>query len=64
MRQQGNSQRESLVGIATSYGLNDQGVAVRVLLESRIFSFHVIQTGSWAHTASYLMGTVGKEAGT
>jgi hypothetical protein len=30
--------RNSVVGIATSYGLNDRGVGVRVLVGSRIFS--------------------------
>jgi hypothetical protein len=30
--------RESAVGIATGYGLDDQGVGVRVPLGSRIFS--------------------------
>jgi hypothetical protein len=31
--------RDSVVDIATGYGLDDQGVGVRVLVESRIFSF-------------------------
>jgi hypothetical protein len=30
--------RESVVGIATIYGLDDRGVGVRVLVGSRIFS--------------------------
>jgi hypothetical protein len=30
--------RDSVVGIATSYGLDDRGVGVRVLVGSRIFS--------------------------
>jgi hypothetical protein len=30
--------RDSSVGIATSYGLNDQEIGVRVPVESRIFS--------------------------
>jgi hypothetical protein len=31
--------RDSVVGIATSYGLDDRGVGVRVPVGSRIFSF-------------------------
>jgi hypothetical protein len=30
--------RDSVVGIATGYGLDDQGVGVRVVIGSRIFS--------------------------
>jgi hypothetical protein len=30
--------RDSVVGIATGYGLDDRGVGVRVLVGSRIFS--------------------------
>jgi hypothetical protein len=30
--------RDNVVGIAAGYGLDDQGVAVRVPVESRIFS--------------------------
>jgi hypothetical protein len=30
--------RDSAVGIATGYGLDDRGVGVRVLVRSRIFS--------------------------
>jgi hypothetical protein len=54
----------SRIGIATGYGLDDQGVGVRVALGARIF---VVQTGSGAHLASYPMDiggsfTGGKEA--
>jgi hypothetical protein len=31
--------RDSVVGIATSYGLDDPGVGVRVPVGSRIFSY-------------------------
>jgi hypothetical protein len=30
--------RDSAVGIATGYGLDDRGVGVRIAVESRIFS--------------------------
>jgi hypothetical protein len=33
-----NNVRDSVVGIATGYGLDDQGVRVRVPVGSRIFS--------------------------
>jgi hypothetical protein len=39
--------RDSSVGIATGYGLNDQGVGV----------LHAVQTCSGAHPVSYPMGT-------
>jgi hypothetical protein len=44
--------RDSIVGIATGYGLHDQDVEVGVSLKSRIF-FHVVQAGFWVHPASY-----------
>jgi hypothetical protein len=44
------------VGIATGYGLDDQGVGVQVPVGSRIFTSHVVQTGSRVHSA-YPMGT-------
>jgi hypothetical protein len=43
--------RDSVVAIATGYGLDDRGVRVRV-------SLHVVQTGSGVHQTSYPMGTV------
>jgi hypothetical protein len=43
----------STVGIATGYGLDNQGVGVRVLLGARILLLPVIQTGCGAHSASY-----------
>jgi hypothetical protein len=49
--------RDSAVGIATGYGLDDGGVRDRVPVESRISVLHVVQTGSGAHPASYPMGT-------
>jgi hypothetical protein len=41
------------VGIATGYWLDDQGIGVRVPVESR----HVVVTGPGAHPASYPMST-------
>jgi hypothetical protein len=51
--------RNSAVGIAIGYGLDDQGVGVRVPMGSRIFSSRVVQTGSGVHRTSYPMGTGG-----
>jgi hypothetical protein len=51
----------STIDIATRYGLDDQGVGVRVPVESRIFTFPIIQTGSGTKPASYPTGT-GAEA--
>jgi hypothetical protein len=44
--------RDSSVGIATGYGLDDRVVGVRVPVGSRIFSFHVVQTGYGVHPPS------------
>jgi hypothetical protein len=49
--------RDSTVGIATGYELNDQGVGVRVLVGPRIFSSPDVQTGSGVHPTSYTMST-------
>jgi hypothetical protein len=50
--------RDNEVGIATDYGLDDRGVAVRVPISQEEFSlFHVVQTGSGVHRSSYSMGT-------
>jgi hypothetical protein len=56
--------RDSAVGIATCYGLDDRGVGVRVPVGAKIFSLlQVVQTGSGVHPTSYPMGTGGKAAG-
>jgi hypothetical protein len=48
--------RESSVGIALGYGLDDRGSRVRFLAGSRNFSLHRrVQNGSGAHPASYPM---------
>jgi hypothetical protein len=49
--------RDSVVGIATSYVLDDRVVGVRVPVGSRIFTSPIVQTGSGAHPTSYTMGT-------
>jgi hypothetical protein len=49
--------RGSAVGLATGYGLDDRGVGVRVPIGSRIFTFHIVRTGSGVHPTSYLVGT-------
>jgi hypothetical protein len=51
--------RDSVVSIAISYGLNDRGFGVRVSIWSRIFLFHVVQTGSGVHPAPFPMSTKG-----
>jgi hypothetical protein len=62
--------RDSSVGIATSYGLDDRGSRVRFPAGAGNFSLHHrVQNGSEAHPASYPMGTRGsfpssKAAGT
>jgi hypothetical protein len=48
--------RDSAVGNATSYELDDRVVGVRVPMSQFSF-FHDIQTGSGAHPVSYLMST-------
>jgi hypothetical protein len=55
--------KDRSVGIATGYELNDQGVGVRVPVQSRVSLLHVAQTGSGTHTASYSMGTGGSFPG-
>jgi hypothetical protein len=49
--------RDSSVGIATDYGLDDRGVGVRVSVGLEFFLLHVVQTGSGVHPTSYPMGT-------
>jgi hypothetical protein len=51
--------QDSTVGIATGYGLDDQGVGVQVPVGAKKILFHVIHTGSGAHPAPYPMGTGG-----
>jgi hypothetical protein len=47
--------RDSVVGTATGYGLDDRGVGVRYGQEFSLL--HVVHTGSGVHPASYSMGT-------
>jgi hypothetical protein len=53
--------RDSSIGIATVYGLDDRGVGFRVPVGAKIFS--CVQTGSGGLPASYPMVTGGKAAG-
>jgi hypothetical protein len=61
--------RDSSVGIALGYGLDDRGCGVRFPAGAGNFSLHhSVQNGSGSHPASYLMDTrgsfpVGKPAG-
>jgi hypothetical protein len=52
--------RDSLVGIALGYGLDDRGSRVRFLTGAGNFSLHYrVQNGSGVHPASYSVGTRG-----
>jgi hypothetical protein len=51
--------QDSIVSIATCYGLDDRGVRVRVPVGSRIFSSPIVQTRSGVHPISYTMDTGG-----
>jgi hypothetical protein len=54
--------RQSAVGIATGYGLDDRGG--RWSSSDRVKDFlHVVLTGSEVHTACYPVGSGGKAAG-
>jgi hypothetical protein len=55
--------RDSVVGIATGYGLDDRGVGIRVPGGSRIFTSPIVQTGSVVHATSYIIGTWGSFPG-
>jgi hypothetical protein len=52
--------RDSSVGIALGYGLDDRGSRIRFPAGAGNFSLHHrVQNGSGAHPASYPMGTRG-----
>jgi hypothetical protein len=56
--------QNSIVGIATGYGLENQGVRVFESQWGQEFSLlHVVQTGSGVHPTSYPMGTGGSFPG-
>jgi hypothetical protein len=55
--------RNSSVGIATGYGLDDREVGIRVPVWSKCSLLRSVQTGSGAHPASYPMGTGGSSPG-
>jgi hypothetical protein len=55
--------RDSAIGIATGYGLDDQGAGVRVPVGQQFSLLHVVRTGSGALPASYPMGTGGSFSG-
>jgi hypothetical protein len=55
--------RNSAVGIATGYGLDNRGVGIRVPVGLRIFTLHLVQTGSGVQPTSYLMGSWGSFPG-
>jgi hypothetical protein len=56
--------RDSSVGIALGYGLDDRGSRVRFPAGAEDFSLHhCVQNGSGAHPASYPVGTRGSFPG-
>jgi hypothetical protein len=55
--------RDSVVGIATGYWLDDRGVGVRAPVMSQFSLLDVVQTSSGAHPASYLMDIGGSFPG-
>jgi hypothetical protein len=55
--------RDSSVGIATSYGLDDRVVGVRVPVGQEFSLLRVAQTDSGAHSVSYQIGTGGSFPG-
>jgi hypothetical protein len=56
--------RDRAVGIELCYGLDDRGSRFRFPAGAGNFSLHHrVQNGSWAHTASYPMGTRGSFPG-
>jgi hypothetical protein len=55
--------RDSSVGIAQGYGLDDRGSTVRFPAGAGNFSHHRVQNGAGAGPASYPMGTGGSFPG-
>jgi hypothetical protein len=55
--------RDSVVDIATSYGLDDRGVGVQIPGGQELSLLLVVQTGSGVYPTSYSMGTVGSFLG-
>jgi hypothetical protein len=51
--------RDSSVGIAMGYGLDDRGSGIRFPAGAGNFSHHRVQNGSGAHPASYITDTRG-----
>jgi hypothetical protein len=51
--------RDSAVGIANGYGLDDQGAEVWVPVGQEFLLLHVVQIDTGAHPASYPLGTGG-----
>lgn len=54
---------DSTIDIATGYGLDNQGVGIRVPVRQEFSLLKVIQAGSGVHPASYLVGTGGSFSG-
>jgi hypothetical protein len=54
--------RDNLVGM-TGYGLDDQGVGVRVPMGARIFTYPCLPDELWGHPVSYPVGIGGSFRG-
>jgi hypothetical protein len=55
--------RDSSVGIAAGYGLEDGGVGVQVLVRQEFSLLHVVHTSFGVHPTSYTMGIGGSLLG-
>jgi len=56
--------RDSSVGLATGYGLDDRMISARFSVGAGNFSLHHrVQTSSGAHSVSYKLGTGGSFPG-
>jgi hypothetical protein len=55
--------RDSVVGIATGYGLDDRGSEFESPYDQRFSNLHVVQTGFGAHPIFYSMGMGVKATG-
>jgi hypothetical protein len=55
--------RDSVVGLATGYGLDDREVGVRAPVRSRIFTSPCRPGRHWSPPSLYPMGTGSKAAG-
>jgi hypothetical protein len=57
------SNRDSTVGIATGYGLDDRGFGVQIRVGVRVFTSPCLPDGSGVHPTSYPIGTGARSPG-